>query len=162
MSIRLLTLDEAASVLGKHPQRLRRWLKRTPLDDTGRPLFILRGRDLLFTDNDLSRVRSAIRHAEMQPSRVSIGNGHVYFIKLAEFVKIGWALNARERLETLQTGSPYELALAGAFYGTMGDEKQLHSRFGSDRVRGEWFRSTVRLRREIRALTNHKLMRDLR
>ena len=72
----------------------------------------------------------------------------VYLIKCINkdgFIKIGVARNVQSRLETMQTGCPYELKILasikcmskGQAYGI---ERSLHYLFGRDRVRGEWFR----------------------
>jgi hypothetical protein len=47
--------------------------------------------------------------------------------------------DALERLAELQTGSPVPLRLLGTMPGDMLVEKDLHRRFASSRVHGEWF-----------------------
>lgn len=68
----------------------------------------------------------------------------IYFIQAdgVGHVKIGFTANddAAVRLATLQVGSPVPLKLLGTIPGTLGDEKNLHRRFASARVHGEWFR----------------------
>ena len=75
-----------------------------------------------------------------------------FYVYLAQHVhtthkpfKVGVARNVDRRLETLQTGNPYELAIIaklGPFsrlqaYET---ERRLHRRLKNFKIRGEWFR----------------------
>lgn len=66
----------------------------------------------------------------------------VYFISARQvgLVKIGCADDPYERLSTLQTSSPIELAMEAILKGSYAEEKQLHARFAVHRVRGEWFK----------------------
>ena len=68
----------------------------------------------------------------------------VYLIldKLNGFYKIGIAVNANERIKTLQTGNAGELILIDEVEveGANKLEKELHSKYNECRVRGEWFR----------------------
>lgn len=69
-------------------------------------------------------------------------NGIVYLIHAldSDFYKIGWSLkNPQKRLESMQTGCPYELHLAKMFRGSQSDEYELHMLFVENRYRGEWF-----------------------
>lgn len=71
----------------------------------------------------------------------------VYFIQHggpAGAIKIGTTTqNPLARLRDLQTGAPEPLRLLAAFVGGPVEERQLHERFASARVRsdGEWFRA---------------------
>ncbi len=68
-------------------------------------------------------------------------NQMIYFIKSAGYVKIGFcARDPMRRLEKLQIGNPMTLRLVALAEGDMADERDLHSRFRKQRVRGEWFR----------------------
>jgi hypothetical protein len=68
----------------------------------------------------------------------------LYFIQAegVGHIKIGFTADddAAARLATLQTGSPVPLKLLGTVPGTMDDEKNLHRRFASSKVHGEWFK----------------------
>jgi hypothetical protein len=57
------------------------------------------------------------------------------------FVKIGYSNNPSKRLSGLQTASPHDLTLFRVLPGEVEDEHDLHQRFSSHRVRGEWFES---------------------
>lgn len=91
----------------------------------------------------------------------------IYFVQGENFgpVKIGYtsALDARDRLSQLQTGSPVRLVLAAQRPGSHHDERELHRRFAQHRLHGEWFTPTgaieraagVRLRRTGEALWDY-------
>jgi len=74
-------------------------------------------------------------------------------------VKIGYthsageracALAAKRRLGQLQVGTWRELVCIAMFDGTQADEAQLHWRFRSARITGEWFRYTDEIVRWVR------------
>lgn len=79
----------------------------------------------------------------------------VYFIQCGDGgpVKIGKANDVEKRLTLLQIGSPYSLTLLGIMAGGRVDESELHRRFASSRMRGEWFAPTEELRAFIAAET---------
>lgn len=64
-------------------------------------------------------------------------------------MKIGFTKDLRSRLRSLQTGSPKELRVLLTIPGTSDDERELHSRFSSDHVRGEWFHLSPSIRELI-------------
>ncbi len=75
--------------------------------------------------------------------------GNIYFISNGNNVKIGYtdSDDIDRRLKTLQTGSTGPLALEGAITNTnRRDERELHHLFAEERVRGEWFRLSNRLK----------------
>jgi hypothetical protein len=76
----------------------------------------------------------------------------VYFISARELdlVKIGYSFNPIHRFQHLRTMCPVELTLEGAIPGGREKEAELHKRFKLARVRGEWFKLTPDLRREIK------------
>lgn len=70
----------------------------------------------------------------------------VYFAQCGEEgpVKIGWTAGPVEaRLRQLQVGSPEELRLLGTLHTEDAAEleRELHGRFASYRVRGEWYQA---------------------
>lgn len=73
----------------------------------------------------------------------------IYFIQAegVGHIKIGFtdSEDAGVRLATLQTGSPVQLRLIGTIPGTVEDEKNLHRRFASECVHGEWFKPVPHL-----------------
>lgn len=70
----------------------------------------------------------------------------IYFIQADGIghIKIGFTdgEDASSRLATLQTGSPVPLRVLHTMPGTLEDEKNLHRRFASAGVGGEWFKPT--------------------
>jgi hypothetical protein len=77
--------------------------------------------------------------------------GFVYFIRAGRTnaVKIGWAGNPEIRIRA----SPHPLYMIGHMPGTMFDEADWHSRFEAERIRGEWFTLSERLRIAINGLS---------
>jgi hypothetical protein len=57
-------------------------------------------------------------------------------------IKIGHAQNPARRLQFLQTGSVEPLVLLTSAPGSRDDERALHRRFASCRIRNEWFHPT--------------------
>lgn len=75
--------------------------------------------------------------------------GWVYFIMCpaTQRCKIGFTKGAVEkRLASLQTGSASQLAAIVMHPGTPDTERELHGRFASSRLHGEWFDLTDELR----------------
>lgn len=66
--------------------------------------------------------------------------GHVYFVRAGEAIKIGFSTNTPSRIASLQTSNAEQLELLGSIPGTPEDERELHERFCHFRIRGEWFR----------------------
>ena len=64
----------------------------------------------------------------------------IYVIRVFDFVKIGRASDVTSRLASIQTSLPVEVELIALFKGVSSDEEQLHARFATSHVRGEWFR----------------------
>ena len=72
----------------------------------------------------------------------TIKETYVYFV-LAESlhaVKIGFTYDVQARLRELQVGLPVKLRLLGTIPGTFQTEKDLHRKYSSLWLRGEWFR----------------------
>jgi hypothetical protein len=68
----------------------------------------------------------------------------IYLVKCGEYYKIGYTSGrtANERLNSMQTGNPYPMTLAGFWEGTRDHEAELHTHFATRRVSGEWFALT--------------------
>lgn len=72
----------------------------------------------------------------------------IYYIACCatERLKIGYTRGEPEvRLKQLQTGSAADLRLMAYHAGSIEDEKFLHSKFASQRRRGEWFEMSEEL-----------------
>lgn len=65
--------------------------------------------------------------------------GHVYVIGFADYVKIGWSENVKRRLFDIQKHAPEKLVLYRLFAAKKVTERQLHRKFKSLRLHGEWF-----------------------
>lgn len=84
----------------------------------------------------------------------STPTGWLYFVACPahERVKIGRADSLPRRLREIQAMNPYPLVLLGVVYerrmltGVWFDERMVHDLFAADRIHGEWFRLTDRLR----------------
>lgn len=91
--------------------------------------------------NDTSLSASDLQWRTARRAEVARGtDGYVYFIADEDgFIKIGHASNVDGRLRTLQTASRQALRVITSTPGSVADEKALHAKFSSARVRGEWF-----------------------
>ena len=89
----------------------------------------------------------------------------IYFIldTYSNAVKIGYTTikGLRRRLQTLQTGTPYELRLLGAVWGDKKIEKQLHEKFHYSHIRGEWFHYTKELEEFIAECWDFSIVESL-
>ncbi|MGA2257192.1 MAG: GIY-YIG nuclease family protein [Thermoguttaceae bacterium] len=76
-----------------------------------------------------------------------------YFIEAigTSRIKIGKTNDVPRRLATLQTGSPFRLAIRAT---TSIPERELHRRFRRDRVSGEWFTFTDEIAALIEEINN--------
>lgn len=81
-------------------------------------------------------------------------DGIVYFLQGEKGgpIKIGRSQNAKERFDRLQTGSNVRLSLIRWLPSVPGAEAALHKRFATERLHGEWFRPSGRLRRFMAAI----------
>jgi hypothetical protein len=70
--------------------------------------------------------------------------GYVYLMRNNRngYVKIGFSRNPKHREKTLQSEDP-DVELLWSHQGFKYDERELHARYASMRVRGEWFRLTA-------------------
>ena len=76
----------------------------------------------------------------------------IYFVEAigTDRVKIGYTVDLKVRLNTLQTGCPHELKLIHSEEGNKRKERELHKRFFNDRTIGEWFEISDEIREYIR------------
>jgi excisionase family DNA binding protein len=128
----LFTVEEAAKKLCMSTQRLRRLQSQRIIT------FRQMGRKILFTESDLTEYTKRTRFG---------ARTFLYFIggDSTGFVKIGIADDPVVRVQTLQTGCPYELSLLATIqYPTREHavemERVLHKRFSAIHLRGEWFK----------------------
>lgn len=72
----------------------------------------------------------------------------IYFLKPVGMdgpIKIGCSAVPKTRLTQLMSWVPFELEILTTAPGGYTEEKRLHHRFGADRIRAEWFRTSRRL-----------------
>ncbi len=65
--------------------------------------------------------------------------GYVYFFKAGNHVKIGFSINPKDRMHSIQTGSPVRGIMVKFVPGTARTEQSFHKRFAEYRLKGEWF-----------------------
>lgn len=66
--------------------------------------------------------------------------GFVYFLRMGEAVKIGFATNVASRMKGIQTGCAEPTELLKVVPGTDQTERYFHVHFAPYRQKGEWFR----------------------
>ena len=93
-----------------------------------------------FEDMDGHRIINKIIGYERRT--INLAKGRVYFVRDGRAVKIGWALDGKERVKLLQTGNPRKLNLLGTIKGSVLLERALHRHFKRNRIRGEWVTAT--------------------
>lgn len=89
----------------------------------------------------------------------------VYFIldEYSNSVKIGYTTlkGLKKRIETLQIGTPNELTLLGATWGDKKIEKNIHEKFHSLHIRGEWFTYSKELEEYLNESWDFSLIESL-
>jgi len=80
----------------------------------------------------------------------------IYVILSADLVKIGISRNPLKRLSSLRTGNGNKLALVAQCSGVLADERRLHRFFREERVEGEWFRLSPRLKYLVAWISENK------
>lgn len=76
----------------------------------------------------------------------------IYFVRVAEFVKIGFSSGVLDRIKAIESHNPQELVILGCIDGLLDDEKKLHREFEEYWHRNEWFRATPKLLKGIAAI----------
>lgn len=78
----------------------------------------------------------------------------IYFIQSRDAgpIKIGYTTDIKRRLSALQLAHPEKIKVLACTDGTRETEAELHKKFSSARIRGEWFKCTDDLIRHITAL----------
>ena len=96
-----------------------------------------------------------VREAEESRAKSFSKHLFIYFIQgeKTHLIKIGQTRNdPYKRLDALQSYSPDKLRLLKVIYAEADYEHQLHKRFASNRVHGEWFYPSQRLLKLIENL----------
>lgn len=148
----MFTLGETAKLLGKDPTWLGQFVKRNPVDSSGRPYFERVGQQRRFPADGIKRLEIAVQTYDRRPV-------FIYFIELVGMrcIKIGIAEDWRKRIQNLQTASPIRLKRLLVLDACVGIEPMMHRKFASLRMRGEWFRDDPSIREFIQRCHGHKL-----
>lgn len=107
-------------------------VEHTPLPDAALPEYSYAAVPIYYSDcHPITELETILREPTSTP---------VYFIysHFTDCIKIGQSLNPGERIKTLQTASAGRLTLLAVT--TAYTEREMHEKFASERVSGEWFR----------------------
>lgn len=87
------------------------------------------------------------KHAGNHPDK------QVYFIQNTDTgsIKIGNSVDPGARLKSLQCGSDGQFVLLGSISGGRKEEAEIHTRFASYRMSGEWFNPSKELMEYIKS-----------
>jgi len=76
-------------------------------------------------------------------------------------IKIGYTQDIKARLSSIQTGHPDILVLLACFPGNTKDERKLHEKFDAFRLRGEWFKPSEFILKQIEEIREkHKALNE--
>lgn len=97
--------------------------------------------------------------------RDAFGPGVIYVVQSTDqtAVKIGYSSTAagvRPRLAMLQTGNPYLLRVLATTAGLFADERIAHAAFAAERLTGEWFEFSPRVRVFVEAISAGRSVKD--
>lgn len=96
----------------------------------------------------------AAREWSVKNAAAKVGDQQVYFIGSASGpIKIGIAVNPRNRLKSLQTGHHERLEILATCDGGAEQESAYHKRFADHRLNGEWFERSPTIEAEIERLS---------
>lgn len=79
-------------------------------------------------------------------------DGWIYFILSDHAIKIGFSIEPKRRLESIQISNHHTLEVLAAVPTSLITEREAHKRFQHLRIRGEWFRAEKELLNFIDAL----------
>jgi excisionase family DNA binding protein len=117
----------------------------------GRPRVVSDGKEIPY-DRFLQEQRKAVEDGSAPGEACTVG--WIYFVGAAEVgrIKIGHTANhPDQRLDTLRTSAPTEIAALGILRGTARVERAIHRHFAGYRWHREWFRDEHPLRAFIKA-----------
>jgi Meiotically up-regulated gene 113 len=111
------------------------------------------GRRVLVVAESLEAWRE--RNRDLLPGEAPRHATVVYFIQadVGGPVKIGTTRDVQQRLASLSVAHALDLRVLATFPGGTREERELHARFASDRLRGEWFSSSPALLHYVSGLT---------
>ena len=81
---------------------------------------------------------------------------YIYVIKSSIYYKIGKTTNIKQRMRALQYANPIkiELKIIQEISHCITRERDIHDRFDSKRIRGEWFRLTKKDIKDLQRLVS--------
>jgi hypothetical protein len=100
----------------------------------------------LFTDKTNKKTKNKI-----------LKQTYIYLIEAGDIYKIGFSNNPSSRLKSIQTHNPYKCKIIYKIkdpFGTL--EKDLHVKFNSLRINGEWFKKSELIIKEFELLINNE------
>lgn len=77
-----------------------------------------------------------------------------------KYCKIGYSTDPIGRLQGIQIGMPLELSIKYVVEGKLKDEKLLHKKFKSHRIRGEWFLFCKEIKEYMKSLPQIELYKS--
>lgn len=80
------------------------------------------------------------------------GPDRVYFIRMRDLIKIGYAAAIKQRVSAIADIMPYPVELLHHIPGDRFSEEYHHWKFGHLRVKGEWFKDDPELLDYIQSL----------
>lgn len=83
-------------------------------------------------------------------------NGWIYFIRANDAIKIGFSVQPKSRVASLQTSHHHTLEVLATVPTSLIGEREAHQRFEHLRIRGEWFRADKELFKFIDSLKKGK------
>jgi hypothetical protein len=126
---RKYTLEDVTTYLrGEHSgfNHSREWSKASRIRT--------KGKELEYSDKERRIIEAINAHR-----RIRGVHAYIYFLQSDDAVKIGTSTNITMRLGVLRCATPYGAQLIGAMPGGRALEADLHERFSSYRLCGEWF-----------------------
>lgn len=94
-----------------------------------------------------ANLEMAMAVEELAP--VAVRPRYVYFVEGSGLLNIGVAMDVRDRVASLQVGSPVKLVIRATFPGGHGVERQFHERWAAHHSHGEWFKPCPEIKRFI-------------
>jgi len=130
----LLTTKQMASVLKITAKTFRKWVIEHNAPFYGSP------NCLRFKKDEIFECLTVDLYRNNDTPLIAEKSGYVYLMVDSQtgFHKIGYSKNPKVRESTLFSEKP-SIELLGAWEGSFSDERELHEKFATTRIRGEWF-----------------------
>lgn len=89
-------------------------------------------------------------HTMLPPTYGAPTNQFIYFVYSAGRIKIGFTRGTDVRHKQLTSTGPFPPVILLLVYGTVQDEQALHAQFDDERLHGEWFVLSGKMREWLR------------